>query len=365
MEFVNETKVAAGWTMGFDRDGRELIIVAIKATFRIPVDGGKPPLAEKQRSLIEADQFTGEPGFSAPLYESDYAHRRPMCDVLLNGSAYAPAGERAVRLTVGFRVGPLAKIFGVVGNRAWDKGVFGIGASDPQPFEVMPISYDNAFGGVERSKTEPEKVRTFLSNPVGRGYSHSKEGVDGQPLPNTEELAKPVTNPSGAYQPMSLGPIGRNWRPRAGFAGTYDQYWLHNQAPFWPKDFDYHYFQSAPPDQQIPYPSGGEQVVLKNLTPDGTASFTLPTVSMPVWFLPHRGKDTRVDSVIDTIVIEPDLGIFTMTWRAMLPMRRSCFDMKQVIAGEMSEAWQRMRKYGSKPYYKGLSELVHARRGQR
>jgi hypothetical protein len=362
MKFVNQTRVAAGWTMGFDRDGRELVVVAIKATFTIPLDGGEPLMAEQQRPLVEADQFTGQPGLSAPLYESDYAHRRPICDVVLNGSAYAPANRRATRLDVGLRVGSMTKILEAVGNRFWDKGVWGIRVSDPQPFDVMPISYDNAFGGMERSKSDPEKARTFPANPVGRGYLPSKEDIDGKPLPNTEEFTKPVTNPNGAYRPMSFGSIGRNWVPRVGFAGTYDQHWLDNRAPFWPDDFDDRYFQSAPPDQQIPYPNGGEQVVLKNLTPNGTVSFRLPIVSMPVWFLPQRGRDTRVDSVIDTIVIEPDRGVFTLTWRAVLPMRRSCFDMKEVIAGEMSEAWQRMRKYGSKPYYKGLSQLVRARR---
>jgi hypothetical protein len=364
MEFVNQTRVAAGWTMGFDRDGRELIIVAIKATFTIPLDGGEPLMAERQRPLVEADQFTGQPGLSAPLYESDYAHRRPMCDVTLNGSAYAPPGKQAARLNVGLRVASMTKTFEVVGDRTWDKGVWGMRVTDPQPFAVMPISYDNAFGGVERSKSDPEKVRTFPANPAGRGYLPSKEDIDGKPLPNTEEFTKPVTKPNGEYRPMSLGSIGRNWVPRVGFAGTYDQRWFDNRAPFWPDDFDYRYFQSAPPDQQIPYPDGGEQIVLKNLTPTGLISFQLPTVSMPVWFLPHKGRFTRIDSGIDTIVIEPDLGVFTMTWRSVLPMRRSCFDMKQVIAGEMSDAWVRKQKYGSKPYYKNLAELVRARRGE-
>jgi hypothetical protein len=94
-------------------------------------------------------------------------------------------------------------------------------------------------------------------------------------------------------------------------------------------------------------------------------AFKLPVLPMPVWFLPYKGKDVRVDSVVDTVCIEPDLGRFTLTWRASLPMRKSCFDMKQVIAGHMSEAWQRARKYGSKPYYRGLAELVAARRRQR
>jgi len=86
---------------------------------------------------------------------------------------------------------------------------------------------------------------------------------------------------------------------------------------------------------------------------------------MPVWFLPYQGKDTRIDAVLDSILIEPDHERFMLGWRAVLPMRRSCFDLKQIIAGEMSEAWQRARKYGNKPYYRGLGELVRARRRDR
>ena len=365
MELINETKAAAGWTMGFDRDGRELVVVAIKATFTIPPKGYEAELAEEQVRLVEADQFTGEPGFSAPLYEADYAHRRPMCDVLLNGSAYATPGTRATKLSVGLQVGRMTKTFAMVGNRSWHRGVFGVRPSDPEPFEVMPISYDNAFGGVDRGKAERDQARTFLRNPVGRGYSHYKEEIDGRPLPNSEELSKSISDPGGAYQPMSFGSIGRSWQPRVQYAGTYDEEWLDHRAPFWPDDFDYRYFQSAPPDQQIPHPVGGEEILLKNLTPDGEVRFNLPKWSMPVWFLPYREKDVRLEAAIDTILLEPDQGIFMLVWRAVLPMRRSCFDIRQVIAGELSETAQRARKYGNKPYYKGLAELVRAQRRRR
>src|SRR5437899_5984311 len=122
MDFVNKTKMKAGWTMGFDRDGRELVIVAVKATFAIPQPGQEEKLAEEQAPLVEADVFTGEPGFSAPLYETDYAHRKPHCDVLLNGSAYAPGGKPTERTTVSLQIGSMTKSFDVVGNRVWQAG---------------------------------------------------------------------------------------------------------------------------------------------------------------------------------------------------------------------------------------------------
>jgi hypothetical protein len=365
MDFVNESKVAAGWTMGFARDGREIMVVAIKASFGIPVDGGVAELEEEQQPLVQADEFTGEPGLSAPRYESDYAHHKPYCDVLLNGSAYAPPAKVVRRTIVGLQIGAVRKTFVVTGNRVWRSRGIVVTATEPEWFDVMPITYNNAFGGVEQNTDDPASARTYLTNPVGCGYAPSRRRLDGTAMPTTEERDHPITEPDLQYRPMAFGPLGRGWQPRVRFAGTYDQEWVKHRAPFWPDDFDYRYFQAAPPDQQIPYPSGDEEVVLQNLTPEGVTRFRLPVMEMPVWFLPHRGKDVRVDARIDAIVLEPGLGRFTLTWRAAMPMRRSCFDMKQVIAGQMSQAWQRARKYGNKPYYRGLGELVRARRGER
>src|SRR5579871_5646048 len=103
MEFVNETKVQAGWTLGFERNGRELLIIAIKATYNLPATHDDPVLAEEQNPLVKADEFTGEPGLSATLHETDYAPRKLNCDVVLNGSAYAPGGRQRERSTFHFK----------------------------------------------------------------------------------------------------------------------------------------------------------------------------------------------------------------------------------------------------------------------
>jgi hypothetical protein len=124
MEFLNATGMQAGYTMGMQPDGRELFVVAIKGTFTIPANGEEPRLAEEQVPIFEADSFTGEPGFSAPLYESDYAPRKARCDVLLHGSAYASGGKPAKRVRVSLQVGSVSKSINVVGNRVWKKWLF-------------------------------------------------------------------------------------------------------------------------------------------------------------------------------------------------------------------------------------------------
>lgn len=362
MNIQNVTPYQAGWTMGFERDGHELLVVMVKATFQIPDHPNEPPpLAPKQAKLTEADISSGEPGFSAIAYESDYAHRKPFCDILLNGSAYAPHGDAVKELGVGLRVGRLEKVFKVIGDRHWETGVLSTSASSPKPFSVMPISYDRAFGGFDNS--DPKLLRLYNQNPAGKGFSYHMKRLDGSPLPNTEKIGQTVTHPGSSYQPMAFGPIGRAWEPRCQFAGTYNKEWIETRAPFWPDDFDYRHFQAAPPDQQVPYLRGGEEITLVNLSPNGKeiVQFSLPALPMPVIFIPHQGNDHHTQAVIDTLLLEPDLNRFSITWRTTMTTKRSMFDIKEIITGQMPQSWLRARRFPGKTWYRDLDELVKAR----
>ena len=366
MEFLNHSGVEAGWTLGFERNGRELLVVAVKATYNIPANGEEPTLAGEQAKLILADEFTGEPGYSAPLRESDYSHRKLKCDVVLNGSAYASGGVPATSVNVSLRVGSMRKSFFVFGDRRWED--FLLSTSDPELFTRIPISYDRAYGGADSNEDQPDKIATYAENPVGTGYHpiRRRSALVGKLLPNTAEGRSPITDVKGRYRPMSFSPVGRNFSPRYRHAGTYDQQWLDNEAPFWPADFSYAYFQCAPDEQQVPFLEGGEEVEIKNLTPDGLRRFRLPQRKMPITFLPHRGADIQQEGICDTLLLEPDLGRFSMTWRAPLPLRRHMFELKQTIVGELSYSWHSQRRAHTKGkrYHANLRELVDAKRGR-
>jgi len=288
----------------------------------IPAPSQAPALAEAQPPLIEADTFTGELGLSAPVCESDYPLRKPRCDVLLLGSAYAPEGRPTERVQVGFKFGPISKTFQVIGDRLWQVGNRIRPGSHIRPFARMPITYDRAFGGVDGFHPDPSRHSAYLPNPIGRGYHAELKRalVDGTPMPNTEAIQEPIRKPDGSYRPLAFGPVGRGWTPRIQFAGTYDQDWLDNVFPFLPADFRDDYYQSAPADQQLPYPAGGEEMFLLNLTPAGHTGFRLPRVEVPIVFFPKQGERTETKGVIDTIVLEPDQGRFTLTWRASIPL---------------------------------------------
>ena len=366
MDLLNGTKMVAGYTLGVEPSAREHLVVVVKGTFDFPANGGEPTLAEEQATFVYADTFTGKPGFSAPLDECDFAFRKPRCDVLVNGAAYAPDGKPTTRVTVGLKVGPMRKVFDVVGDRAWSALPLRIAPEPPRPFVRMPITYDRAFGGLDEFSADKSRHSAYMQNPVGRGYHRQLDiaFVDGTPAPNTEERDNPVGKPDGAYRPMALGPVGRGWQPRLGFAGTYDQGWLDNVFPFLPADFREDYYQAAPADQQIPYPQGGEDVVLVNLTPEGRAGFRLPVVDLPVVFVPAKGEREERQAVIDAVVIEPDRRRLILVWRASRPLRRNIFEMAQVVAGRMPRAWWRARDLG-KTYYRSLGEMARAKRAER
>lgn len=363
MELINSTKMQAGYTMGVDVSARESIVVAVKGTFGFPKHpNDRPELIDPPSPLVMSDTFSGAPGFSAPLYEVDYSPIKPACDVILIGNAYAPAGKPATQVQVGMKVGRVIKTFMVIGDRYWETGAVGASPSKPQAFEQMPISYDRAFGGLDNFHADTSKHTAYMLNPVGKGYHRELDSylVTGTPLPNTEELNRPIHSPDQNYQPMAFGVIGRNWEPRYHYAGTYDDAWLEHEFPFLPKDFDNRYFQAAPADQQMPYPVGGEDVVLVNLTPEGRVQFQLPKLDLMVTAFPKRGNKQELVAVIDTIVIEPNQSSFSITWRTNLALRKNIFEIQQILVGKMTRAWWRAHNLG-KTWYPSLAHLAQER----
>jgi hypothetical protein len=346
MELINSTRMTTGYTMGLEPSGRELLVVVVKGTFRIPTEqGARLALGEEQVPPVMSDVFFGEPGLSAPKYEIDFAPRKQRCDVLLNGYAYAPDGRPADRVPVGLRIGGWSKSFAVVGARMWYMSA-GPRATAPAPFTRTVISYDHAFGGTDYRHEDPAQHAAYMPNPSGRGFHRHlvHRWLEGSLLPNTEELGVEVQRPDGRYRPMSFGALGRHWEPRYRYAGTYDQDWLDNVFPFLPPDFDEQYYQAAPLDQQLPLPSGEQLVALRNLTPEGRRDFVLPHFEAPIHVFPRKGEREDLKAPLDTILIEPDLERVTLTWRCARPLRRSLHEIAQVLVGRKGKEWWQQRE---------------------
>jgi hypothetical protein len=349
MELINATRMAVGYTMGLEPSGRELLVVVMKGSFVLPKAGEAVRLADAQLPLLMADTFSGEPGFSAPVHEVDFAPRKPACDVLLAGSAHASAGTQATGIDVSLRVGALRKQAEVFGERVWQRSGGGWAASAPQPFQRLPLSYDRAFGGVDKRSADEAEHDAYGPNPVGRGWFSARGksgavGIEGSPLPNLERAGERVSDPHGTYTPVAFGPLGRGWPQRARFAGTYDERWQRDDFPFLPRDFDERYYQAAPADQQIPHPKAALDVELSGFTPDGPRRFTLPYFEAPVHVFPKRGEREDHIATLDTIVFEPDAERFTMSWRIARPLKKSLHEIAQVLVGRKGREWWQQRE---------------------
>lgn len=242
MDLRNSTPFAAERFL-FTQRGLETLLVVVKATFEL---GPAEKVAEQQVPVVPADTYAGDPAKTAIAEASDAAPFKPAADVLVRGHAYTQPGKRSEAL-VGFQLGPLRKTARVVGDRIHER----LGASAPAPFEKLPLSWERAFGGTDDS--DPARMARFEENPVGRGFrpAHSKR-PSSTLLPNIEAPGEPVNAPAARGSPVGFGPIGPSWRPRMGYAGTYDDRWRVEVMPDLPADFDPRFHQCAPPDQILP-----------------------------------------------------------------------------------------------------------------
>lgn len=349
MQVYNQTPYVYQQTMGMDVAGREYLSLVVKGTFGFPDNRDQTPTpCPAQTPLVEADEFTGEPGYSATKWETDFAFRKAKCDVVLQGSAYAPGRKPVERVQVGLKVGEMQKTFQVVGAREWR--VLGpvVMATDPQPFTKMQFSYDTAFGGVCALDPDDELPPAYMPNPVGMGFAAFKNQsrLSGTPLPNTEEDGAEVTSPYEDYRPMGLGPIARSKPERLKYAGTYDDDWKDNVFPFLPKDFDERYYQCVGRDQQIAHPATGTPVVLLNLTPRGKEAFYLPETTLPIRIF--RGRETVLQDSPkpDTILIDAEARLFSMVWRVEVPIKRTVAEFTEAWIGNPTPGMARAKTVG-------------------
>lgn len=311
----NRTPFAAerGWVR--DRDGAEIWLVAVKATFDILTDGSTQ-VTKEQPPVLRLPEHFGEPGKSSIKYDADLVLTKKTTDVIVVGHAYAPPGMSVTHADVGFKVGPVQKILRVFGDRHWK----GIGMRDPMPFLKMPIVYERAYGGVDQASETPETDWEWR-NPVGTGFAVSGRNATGLALPNIEDPKHLIDDWSDRHAPAGFGAIASHWQPRVGFAGTYDEHWMKTRQPLLAEDLDDRYFQCAPFDQQAPqWLRGGEPVVLLKLTREQDLRFTLPKLYFGFETRFYDGsREIHQNKQLHTVILEPDFPRVSLVWHSALP----------------------------------------------
>jgi hypothetical protein len=324
-----------------DEEMRPLLVPVVKATFELSPQG-KLTLAEEQEPLEMAGKKWDDSEESSDRYEPEAAFFKPATDVVLVGHAHAQ--ERGAReLLVALRVGPVQKGVKVIGDRLWFKSMGSIAMTKPAPFERIPLRYERAFGGWDRSHPEAVKHTFEPRNPVGTGFrAPSGRFEEGVRLPNLEDPTQLVKAWGDTPPPAGFGFIGPHWQPRASFAGTYDAAWEKSRKPLLPKDFDRRFLNAASPGLIAPgYLQGNEPVVIANATPEGRLAFNLPGLPPPrVVVFRKRGSDAELELRLDTVIIDTDAMRLFLLWRGMLVLAREPAEVEAMeVESPGSERW--------------------------
>jgi hypothetical protein len=332
LELDNRTPFVAGISPTMDKHGVDWANVAVKGTFDIFPEN-QLPCSAAQVPLWNGDHHWGEPATSSIRYASDLGPAKLGTDIALVGHAYARDG-RARSVDVDLQVGTRRKVVRVFGDRRWVKLVMGWGISDPPvAFDRIPLVWERAFGGRDESDPDQTKHDFERRNPVGTGFAPSgaKARLDGLALPNLEDPRSPIVAWKDAPPPACFGFVAPHWMPRSRLGGTYGEAWEKELRPHLPADFDERFHNLATPELvATPHLVGGERVALTGASPGGELSFVLPKVNLvvAVWM---RGRMSRLNPVLDTVVIEPDDQRVSLTWRASIACTRKFLQIEAVV----------------------------------
>jgi hypothetical protein len=332
--FVNNTPHAVAQAIVMDPDGRDVLVVVVKATYRWQRDGAVQAAAPLP--VRELDLFAGPPASSGLIAAGELTLPKPRIDLLFEGEIALPAPAEQVDCTI--EVGRrLRKSIRVVGPRVWSAGVVrDLVPSRPRPFDRMPIAWERSFGGTDPD--DPSVVE--LSNPVGCGLRKRPASLSGQPVPNFEDPQAPVASAGARPQPMGLGPVAPHWQPRRALAGTYDEAWQQQRFPVLPTDFDRRFLNAAPADQQLPSYQPGETIRLENMSRAGRDRIVLPELAPAVAIVEGR-RMLELRATVDTIIISPAEQCLSLIARAAHPLAPDDGPVSAVFVGPLSAGQQR------------------------
>jgi hypothetical protein len=327
---------------GLDDTDAHIFSVLVKESYNFFPDGTTE--RTDPAAWVELDAHYGDPARTSVRRERDLAPFRVATDVVAIADAHPPNGEQTARFSIGLRVGGVSRVLQVTGDRycAFRDGETPL-VSDPAPVKIMPVIYERAYGGVDGSSV-PDMEFAYPRNPVGRGFAiaNKKETIENLILPNIEdpeELLSRETIVTGRLEdwhrqplPAGLGWFGRGWYPRMVHAGVMPAFIACDQHPreealgLVPRDhvamawqfrlpaYDPRAASGASAGFALPYPRGGEQIVLGRLTPHTQAPFHFPrdrpTIRCDIGF-----GERLLDVVPHMLAISARSGRFDVVWR--------------------------------------------------
>ncbi|MCB9584263.1 MAG: DUF2169 domain-containing protein [Polyangiaceae bacterium] len=273
-----------------------LVIIA-KSTLELRPGKTAAPLVESDP--LSADVYWDDDPEASLRYANDFSPLKLGVDVWVHGHAYPHGNDSSSFISLEF--GSLQRRIAWIGDRYWES----LGMTRPSKLKQLPLRYEYAFGGA-----------THRANPVGRGVI---EGGGARLLPNFEDPDRLIKSQRDRPPPACLGPLPQGWGDRQTYLGTYDDRWLEKYWPYFPPDFDYKYFNAAPPAQQLAEAYGNERFCLEGLHPEfarlegrlpgrRARAFTQTTRQ-------HGFQFNEVPLKLDTVVFDTDSMRAHLVWR--------------------------------------------------
>ncbi len=298
MDLINNTPYPA---MMF-RTGLENDRLAVSAIIRVTYDikSGKAIPSLNQEWTLHNESWESEFG---PM-EHDNLYRLGGVDILVFGNAIAPRKTPVTKMEVKVNIkGKLDYKLFVIGNRIWEKNIFGMSISQPDRFIEMPLTLYNAYGG----KAEWDGLQIpYGNNPYGKGFYHSKEDSYNKPLPNIEHPLNMVQKWDHRPDPVGIVCCPMNelrMRKNVDFDENYD---IKNVNP--------RFYNSAFPDMIVPEMLPGEKILIEGMTDNKMFTFEVPKHVLSV-------RITLGERIADRRLIPDQIGIVPAKQQAFITYR--------------------------------------------
>lgn len=287
--------------------GLFMLTVVCKATFDLQPE--ESPLAVEQDEPLARDEYWNDNVQASLRLASDLVPFKRGADVLVIGSAYAPPvlpdWPFRIRLQIDDKID---KIIDVHGDRSWTKEDRLV--ENPCP-PRMPLRWERAGGG------------PGTNNPVGVFPISMLEVGQPRKVPNLEPPRTRLSQPTDIISPVGFGPIAPLWPERKNLIDTQEGDWdpsLWFEKPL--SDYvDASFFHVAPSDQRLEKLTGDERIQLENLHARYPRFSTRLAPIFPRAMI-HKSNKLTLDLELrrDTLVIDTDRAIATLTWRGSVPL---------------------------------------------
>lgn len=318
MKIINKSGLTCLTVLGQLNYPNHSLSLVVKGSFDLSPDS-EFSLSDDQGDMaadiyIPSEQDKGE----SLYYDSDATPFKPNADLIVHGRCYAPNKEPIKASKCSVSVDEFKHEVVVVGDRyVRNDGFGGRVVSDVEPFASMPLNYENAAA----TSFNPVGVE------VGRGRGTKLPNIISESALNSQRIIDENESLLG------FGPVHREWPNRKELLGSYSDDYLETRWPWYPKDFDFSYFNCAPPWMQLDgYLSGTESLTFTNMHPEHVEyKAQLPSLKLRCFNQLADGSWNELPMNLDTCWVDMDKEAGVLLWRGWMPVSNELYEEVKYI----------------------------------